>query len=159
MKIRKIKQTDESQLLALIYKFYIEYNRQKLFSKELLELEAYKNIEKVMRNTAKRYIHNKKYLVFVAEKDKKLTGYICGQIKSRPNKIFNKEGYIEDWFVDETYRNQKIGKSLFNILVNKFKKKNCTHIATDAYFINKYAINIYHKLGFMNYDLKLIKKI
>jgi len=114
MKIRKIKQTDEPQLFMLIYKFYIKYNRQQLFSKELLELEAYKNIEKVMKNTARRYINNKKYLVFVAEKDKNLIGYICGQIKYKPDKIFNKEGYIEDWFVDETYRNQKIGKSLFN---------------------------------------------
>lgn len=159
MTIRKIKPSDKPQLFNLLYKFYVKHNRQKIFSKELIEFEAYKNIEKVMKNAARQYVHNKKYLTLVAEEDEKLVGYICGNIKSKPHKIFDKEGYIEDWFVEEEYRNKKIGKTLFNALINEFKKMNCSHITTDAYAINKHAIGIYHKMGFIDFVLKMIKKL
>lgn len=157
--IRKVKPSDREQLLQLIREFYIIHNRQKLFSKELALLEAYKDINKTVNKTATEYLKNKKYIVFVAEDKNRLIGYICGNIKLKPYKIFDSEGYVEDWFVNESYRSKKIGKMLFERLIEEFKKRECTHIAVSSYAVNKKAINIYYKIGFIDKEIVMIKKI
>ena len=77
-----------------------------------------------------------------------LVGYIAGQIKDKPQKIYNREGYIEDLLIRETFRKQGVGKRLFTALVAEFKYRHCTHIAIDTFVINKEAIDIYVHWGF-----------
>lgn len=146
MIIRELKKEDESQFKKLLRGFYIlDKNR---FSDKLQRWEKYKDDDKLIDETARQYLFDKNYMVFVSEENGELIGYICGTIKDKPQKIYDREGYVEDWFVEVNQRNEKIGEGLFNALINKFKELKCTHIALDSFVENEIAINIYHRMGF-----------
>ncbi|MBI2051564.1 GNAT family N-acetyltransferase [Candidatus Roizmanbacteria bacterium] len=157
MKIRRADLNDKNQLKYLLQGFYLD--DKKRFSKQLQKWEKYKNDQDVIEATSTNYLNDQKYIVYVAEKDNNLIGYIVGEVKDKPHKVYDKEGYVQDWFVQEEYREQNIGKLLFDILIKEFKRLNCTHIALDSFVENKRAIDIYHKMGFKNRLLVLRKEM
>lgn len=145
-------------MIKLLYDFY-SIHKKKTFSKKLIEFEKYKDDQETIKSTINSFLTDSKYILFVAETDSVLVGFICGEIKEKKHRVYNKEGYIQDWFVDEKFRNKKIGSSLFNTLVNEFKKQDCTHITVDTFVENKKAIDIYHKMRFNDRLLTFYKKI
>ncbi|KKP29924.1 MAG: Ribosomal-protein-alanine acetyltransferase [Parcubacteria group bacterium GW2011_GWA2_31_28] len=88
-------------------------------------------------------------MVFVASENEVLKGFISGEIKYKEYRVYNKEGYVGDWFVENAYQGQGIGKALFDMLVKEFIKANCTHIALDTHLENEKAIKIYEDRGFI----------
>ncbi len=158
MTIRRLEQTDKDQLAKLLREFYVDHKRR-TFSQKLQSYEEYKDTNTVIEKTASDYLSNPKYIIFVAQNNNELLGYICGEIKEKPHKKLDKEGYIQDWFVSEQYRAKDIGKALFDALVNELKNRNCTHLVLDTFTENKKAIDIYHAMGFEDRLLTLIKKI
>ena len=157
MKIRKVSQQDKEQLKSLVYQFYVE--DKKRYSEYLQDREKYKNKERVIEETVNDYLSDKKYLIYAAEKEGNLVGYTVGEVKEKPHKVFDKEGHVQDWFVTEGNRGSAIGKSLLEALIMEFKRFRCTHIMLSAYFENKKAIEIYHKMGFNNHLLVLRKDL
>lgn len=161
IKIRILKKEDEKQLFNLAIKFLKKYLMEKITSRKLRPLIASKNYDKYLKKDIKR--HMKMIpggeITFVAEDKKKLIGYIYGRIEKRPKKVLDKCGFIEDWFVEEKYRGKKIGEMLYDKLIKWFKKKKCNCLETDTYPTNKLALKIYHKLGFIDKTVIMIKKI
>ena len=98
-------------------------------------------------------------MAYVAENQGELIGYICGIVKEKQYRKINKEGFIEDWFVLEEYRHQGVGKKLYDTLLGEFKKAGCQRIALQAYTANKEAIDMYHRMGFMEMELELVKEL
>lgn len=158
MVIRRLEQTDKVQLSKLLREFYVDHKKQ-AFSEKLQSYEEYKDTNAVIEKTTSDYISDPKYIIFVAEENGELVGYICGEIKEKPHKKLDTEGYIQDWFVSEHHRDKHVGKELFDSLVNEFKAQNCTHLALDTFTENKKAIDMYHKLGFEDRLLTFIKRI
>lgn len=158
MIIRKALEKDKENLRKLITEFYVD--NKKSYSKTLQDFEEYTDSKKAVEETINKYLSNKKYLLFVAEEDNILLGYICGLIINKPqHKKLNKEGYIQDWFVSIPYRGKEIGMQLFNKLLDEFKNENCTHVGLDTFAENKDSIVIYEKLGFHKRLMSFIKKI
>lgn len=160
MIIRKLAKEDKAGLKQLLYKFYVEDIKR--FSKKVQKREEYKDDRETIEKTADEYLNEdkKKFITYVAKEDNKLIGYIRGEIKEKAHKKnYYKEGYVQDWFVDPVYQGRKIGKELFNKLVEDFKKLGCTHIALDALAENKKALDIYHQMGFEDKGLILIKDL
>lgn len=158
MIIREALEKDRGKLQKLIAEFYV--NNKKTYSKTLQDLEEYTDNRKVVEETVSKYLSDKKYLLFVAEEDTILLGYICGLIIYKPpHKKLNKEGYIQDWFVSIPYRGREIGIQLFSKLFDEFKNEGCTHVALDTFAENKDAIDIYEKLGFYKRLISFVKKI
>jgi GNAT superfamily N-acetyltransferase len=135
--------------------------RNQIVSKKLLPLISYWDYDARLRNHANRYVrlNPKKAIIFVAEDKGKLIGYIHGSVMNKPKMVLNKIGTLEDWFVDKEYRGTKIGKRLWEKLLAWFRKKGCKRLETNAYTTNKRAINIYHKLGFMDLVISLTRKL
>ena len=160
IKIRTLQKTDEKQLFNLAIEFLEKYQRGKIVSKKLLPLIQYKNYDKHLKEDVKKYmkLNPKEAIIFVAEDNKKLIGYIYGRIEKKPKMVLDRVGMIEDWFVQEKYRGKGIGEKLWNELMNWFKKKKCNCLEVDAYITNKKAIKIYHKLGFIDKLIFMIKK-
>lgn len=157
MRIRKVNGKDEQQLQMLLTEFD-KYTNAYL-SGDLLPFEEYKGTKKIIEEEVVKYLSDKSYVVFVAEENERLLGYICGQIKDKPSRSFDREGYVQGWFVSEPYRNKHVGKQLFDTIINEFRKRSCTHVGLDTFVDNKQAIAIYHSLGFHNRLLNLIKEI
>lgn len=156
--IRRLQKTDREQLIKLFFEFN-RYNKDKLLSGDLKPFHEYKNPKEVFERDADEYINKQEFIVFVAEVDSQLVGYSAAKLTDKPNRVLDKEAYIEDWFVKEEYRGQGLGEELFKALVDEVKKKGCTHIKLDAFVSNKKAIDSYHKHGFIDETLVMYKKI
>ena len=146
MKTRKALQSDRDQLIKL----NIEFNKytQAHLSPALAKMRASKDIQKKAEDNIDKDLSEANYFTYVAEKNGKLCGYICGEIIEKKHNVYDKEGYIKNWFVEEEFQSKGIGRQLFNILINEFKKQDCTHLALDTNVENKKAIEIYEKNGF-----------
>ena len=147
MKIRKATANDKDKLLPLVTALHVEH-KNLILSQEAQRFEEYRNTGKEMKNSAFENISNPNFITFVVEKDAKFIGYICGQIKEKPRKVYNREGYIEDLFVVDAHRRRGLAKKLFAALLTEFQLQGCTHIATDAYVTNYEALRIYKRWGF-----------
>jgi len=161
IKIRTLRKNDEKQLLDLAIYFFKKEQRGKIASKKLLPLIEYKDYDKHLKEDVKRYmkLNPREAIIFVAEDNKKLIGYIYGRIEKRPIMVLNKCGIIEDWFMKEKYRGKGIGEMLWDKLIRWFKSKKCNCLKTDAYLTNKLAIDIYHKLGFSDEKIAMLRKL
>jgi ribosomal protein S18 acetylase RimI-like enzyme len=159
MNIRKIKQSDRGELFKLFLEFEDYYQKQKVFSGFTKKIEKYINKKKALMEFTNKYIQDKKIIAYVAEQNNKLIGFIGGEVKEYPTKILNKEGVIEELFVSNKFRNQKIGKKLFEKLVKEFKEKGCKYLGIEVFSKNKKTIDIYHNLGFQDYSINMKKLI
>jgi len=147
MQIRLASTRDMTEMIKLLKEFTIDRPKQTLSEKQH-RIRAYKEQDKMLRETAVKYTSQLKYTVFVAEENGKLIGYIAGEIVNRKYKVYNKEGYVINWFVEEARQGQGTGRKLFDKLIESFKKAGCTHIGLDTHVKNEKAIVIYEHMGF-----------
>lgn len=158
--IRKLQKKDHPQLLNLVRELRKTGERQHI-SKKLLPLIRYKNPQKQVISDVNRYVNFKPSIAtfFVAEENGNLVGYILGNINKRSGRVFDKIGFIEDWFVKEEHRRKKVGEKLWKELIAWFRRKKCNGLELQAFTNNQNAIEIYHKFGFINKTLTLMKKL
>jgi ribosomal protein S18 acetylase RimI-like enzyme len=159
MTIRKVEEKDKEQLLNLHKIFHINFHHEELLQNSpILPIIKYAD-PKVSMKHAVDEMFDGSHISFIAEKDGEIIAFIGGKINELVYKVHNKEGYIDDWFVKETYRSKGIGKKLYDALTLEFKKLGCTHLAIGAYCENKQALDFYRKLGFFDFTVTLKKKI
>lgn len=86
--------------------------------------------------------------IFVATIDHYVVGYAMCQIRiptsnMYPVKIF----HLDDLCVDEKYRKQGIGKSLYQKVVETAKENNCYEVTLNVWPGNDAALKFYEKMG------------
>lgn len=156
MQIRKTTLGDTRELARLIKE--LETSDDYL-SEEKRQIRAFSNLDKAAEKAAKRYISQPEYISFVADENGSLKGFIAGEIKQKKYRVYNKEGFVELWFVEPKYQNHKIGKKLLDMLVKKFKEAGCTHVGLDTHLENTKAIHIYEHMGFTKRLLTFVKPL
>lgn len=159
MIIRRATKEDKEQILTLIYEFDEYFAKNKLFSDEILPFTQYKDKEKLFESVVGAWLSNPENFVFVADDNGKIVGHIVGSIQMKNDRILDKEGLIDEWFVTESARGTGIGKQLYDALLEVFKEKNCNHVGLKVYSANKNTINLYHKMGFLDLELTMVKKV
>lgn len=159
MIIRRATREDKEQILRLIYEFDEYFAKDKLFSDEILPFTQYKDRETLFENVVNTWLSNSENFIFVAEDNGKLVGHIVGSIQMKNDRILDKEGSIDEWFVTESARGGGVGKQLYDALLEIFKEKNCNHVGLKVYSANKNTIGLYHKIGFLDLELTMVKKI
>ncbi len=157
MLIRKATINDGQQLIEKLAEFD-EYLTP-LFSPEINPFVQYKDKNKTFEEVVTEWLNNPEYILFVAEDNGSLLGHICGTVKKKKYSVKDREGSVEEWFVSEEYRHQGIGKQLYQALLLEFKKAKCTHLKLRVFTDNKKTIGMYHKMGFMDLEFTLIKKL
>ena len=145
MRIRKVEARDKEELAKLILRFHD--HTQNFLSKKQAQIREYNNPQKVAKEKAEEYLSSE-YLCFVADENGLLTGFVTGEIKEKKGRVYDKEGWVKNWYVDEGHRGKGIGEELFHKLEEEFKKEGCTHVGLDTHLENKKAIKIYEHLGF-----------
>jgi ribosomal protein S18 acetylase RimI-like enzyme len=86
-------------------------------------------------------------------------GYITGNINERKSRVFDKEGYIEDWFVEENDQGKGVGRKLMEELIKEFKNKGVNYLKLGVYAGNDKIIQMYRLMGFIDSDLALVKRL
>jgi len=159
MRIRKAARKDIPRIAELLKEFK-EFNIRTLSPQNLVFLKQKNYDIKTIEKQVKMAFKIKDSIVFVAEENGKIVGYVFGYVKKRGREyIMYKTGYIDHWFVTEKSQGRKIGKRLLGEITKWFKKQKCSHLTTEVFVDNKKAIKIYKKLGFRKYTIEMKKKI
>ena len=101
----------------------------------------------------------KNNLVFVAEIDEKIVGYLAGSVLEEMSYTIEAFAELDNMCVDTNYRGYGIGSKLIDEFKNYCKNLGVENIKVTAYAQNKQAINFYMKNGFQDYYTTLIFKI
>ena len=139
--------------------------RFKILSKK--EEMKYSETLKPLEHTKEKYLDYLKTdltrqwrAIFVAAEDDKIIGMVLGK---RYNTIsiskYKKKGYISNLYVDKEYRKKGIGGKLILHTLKWLKKQGVPHITVEVHIKNSAAQNLYRKLGFNDYTIKLTKNI
>lgn len=155
IKIRKAKISDleniaelEKQQNSLHEKFDYQYYAQDYdFKKKWIKL------------VKKKLFNNRKSLFLVAVNENILVGFIHGDIRDNFLRQIKKYGHIDDIFIDEDYRNKKIGTMLVGKLMRWFKRNRILYVDLMVSLKNKAAVRFYEKLGFKEYERMMKKDI
>tara|TARA_Y100000310_G_C20307131_1_gene634485 strand:+ start:31 stop:495 length:465 start_codon:yes stop_codon:yes gene_type:complete len=154
MKIRKAIKDDFKELFKL-----------KLLSKKE-ELKYSKTIKSL--NESKQYYEEYLQLdltkpdrvIFIAIDGKKIIGAIVGKFFT-PLRIskYKKKGHISNLYINKNYRKKGIAGKLVKKTLEWLKINNVPHASLEIHTDNQVAINLYHKLGFNDFTVKMVKKI
>jgi len=153
IKIRKANIEDLDEIMILIecitdfhykldkyYKSFVEYQGLNEYIQQQLEDENTK--------------------ILLAEVDEKIVGFIVGVILKAPGYIVPKKiGNIDNAFVKEDYRHQKIGENLIKELFKWFKEKKVKHIELSVDARNTIGINAWRKFGFFDFRIEMKKEL
>lgn len=151
MKIRKAKREDFERLLELNQKLFL-YEKQ--FGNTYDEEWPYS--EKGRVYFASRIENG---IVLVAEINKRIVGYVCSYIDSYSFRLINPVAEIENLFVEEGFRNNKIGSKLISESMKLFKKKKVGLVKVGAMEKNVKTIDFYLKNRFIRHSIFLEKEI
>jgi ribosomal protein S18 acetylase RimI-like enzyme len=87
--------------------------------------------------------------LFVAMDGDKVVGYAYVEISKYPPVIHHTHyGYIGDMYTDPAYRRQGLGKLMYAVVVDWFRKKGVKHMELGAVSSNKVAQSFWRKMGF-----------
>jgi ribosomal protein S18 acetylase RimI-like enzyme len=154
MKIREATQKDFDQLFKL-----------KLASKEE-ERKLNKDLEPVTK--VKKYYNE--YLLndlksdyrklFIALDETKIVGVILVK-RFRSLKVagYKKRGYLSNLYIAPTYRKRGLGKKLTAKAISWLRSIGATEATLEIYDKNLAAKQLYEKLGFKTYSVKMMKGI
>lgn len=155
-----MKPEDKASIIEFYRKFcemYKKIDMQKLCitSDELTNWCYDTMIKKVQKSKGK---------VIVAEYKNKTVGFIGFLIKESEGEqlIYNrphKFGYVHDLFVDDKYRNLKIGTKLLADAEEYFKKNNCEFSKLMVFGTNDKAYDFYKRNNYKARNVNLIKKL
>ncbi len=114
---------------------------------------------KIGQNYFKQRITGKNGVVFVAEENKKIIGYICGYVASWYFRIRPKMAELDNMFVDSKFRRLGIGSQLITAFVNTVKEMGASRVKVEAVFDNALSRNFYQKNNFHNHTVILEHEI
>ncbi len=103
--------------------------------------------------------------IYFAVDNEKVIGYVFGFVldKQTEDNLLEVEptqvGQIDDLYVDEEYRGKGIGKILIQKMEEYLKEQGCDSVWLEVFAPNKYAHDSYLKLGYMDREIGMLKKI
>ena len=98
-------------------------------------------------------------IVFVAEAEEKIVGYLAGSICEQISYITETFAELDNMCIDDQYRRFGIGTLLINEFKKYCKEKNIQNIKVTASTKNSRAIQFYIKNGFEDYNVTFKYKI
>ncbi len=137
-------------------KNFISYHRK--FDKDYYS-GSKQQVKEISAYLNKR-IRDNNFRVFIAEKNKKIAGYVMGWIEQRPP-IYKKRkvGYLSNIFVEKNYRDRGLGKILYFKMEDWFLSRKVDFIEIKADSRNLDTVQKFRKYGFKDLSITFYKKI
>lgn len=107
----------------------------------------------VITNHFNKMLNDRNIILLGYYSDKEIVGYILIR------KIDENTCLLDGLYVLEKYRNKGIGNSLLNEAIKRSKRLNVKYIDINVMEKNEIAKQIYKKLNFIEYEIKLRKTI
>ena len=149
LRIRKFKKEDSKRLKEIAPKAFMVYARFGI-DKTLPRNKTRENYRKEVEGYIERFINKEKdFTILVAEKDKKVVGYIVLKINQRLTEIYGfKWGTIVSLAVDPPCQGKGIGPALVSAGIKWMKKNGVKYAEVGTDQNNIAAIRTYEKNGF-----------
>jgi ribosomal protein S18 acetylase RimI-like enzyme len=160
-KIREYQESDREILQTLIEKL-MDY---------VVSVDPIKRIRRMpgygphyLKKTLKKYHHNQGK-IYLVEYEENIIGYIFGFVADKQSKVNLLEviptqlGIIDDLYIDEKYRSKGIGTFLMDKMEKYLKDQGCDSLWLEVFAPNVNAHKYYRKLGFMDREIGMLKKI
>lgn len=116
------------------------------------------NEEFEVKDFYKHIIINKSSIIYVAEENNKIIGYIYGYIESNET-CFNKTSILEALYINNEYRNKGVATNLVKNFKEWSIENEAKYIEVQVLNKNVEAFNLYKVLGFKEFKSTLINKI
>lgn len=100
--------------------------------------------------------------IFVAEENGDVMGYVCVWIERQPEELIStltEYAYISDVIVMPPYRGKGIAKTLLEAAEQHATLCGMKTITLNVLTKNDHAIEMYKKIGFKDYEMRLKKQI
>ncbi len=98
--------------------------------------------------------------IFIALEDDEIVGMVVVKIlKALPVSKYDKKGYISNLYVREPFRNRGAGKKLVQKAMAWLRSKDIPNVFLEIHSKNLSAQDLYRKLGFKDYFVKMTKRI
>ncbi|MFC1600187.1 GNAT family N-acetyltransferase [Patescibacteria group bacterium] len=155
IKIRKAKLDDVPNIQKIYYRLlkYEDQNFSKIIDPRWIKSEAGK------RSLFKRIKDPKQHVVLAVDEDKPV-GFLIGEYyKATAYKRIKLDSEVLSLFVEEKYRNNKIGPMLLDEFERWARVKKCDQIKLEPYYNNEKAIKFYKREGYKDYVVMLKKKL
>lgn len=141
--IRDIKISDFEKVNMLINQVHnIHYNGRP---------DIYKNSDNLLdKEEFRKMINDEKNIAFLGEIAGEVVAICIITIKTyqeNETTYFRKIAYIETFCVDEKYRNQGVGRRIFDASKEKAKSRGLNTLELMVWTFNEQAINFYKELG------------
>lgn len=104
-------------------------------------------------------IEEKSGVCFVAEIEKKITGYFTASKKTVPAYRLVAVADLENLVVDGEFRNQGVGKKLMDSFLLWAKGVGARKVAVNVFSGNTKGIKFYKREGFLEFEMILEKKL
>ena len=153
MKIEKAKNENVNDIVVLnsfVQEKHREHHPDHFKSSDLVSCEA--------SNFFERLIKTENNYIFIAYKEDNPVGYIwftIDNITENPFKTGRKQIYIHQIVVHKQYRQQAIGRSLFEKAEMTAKQNNIDHYELDTWAFNSEAHEFFKKLGFETFNIRM----
>ncbi len=156
--VRRVKTSDEEGLYDLWREFGSVYTKEKLARPLGIEwMVRYIDEDSMIRRISHEFATDDRHVCFVAESDGQLIGFISGYLDIEKERLYDRKGYIEDWFVGEEYRGAGIGRQLWEALMVEFETLDCSWIQLDVFASNP-TIKFYESQGFATATVRMVKR-
>ena len=143
---RKSIKEDIPTINALFIKMVEEINRKMVNE----GVEPYTNLENGFEeNYLDSFYENKDNIIFVAEHNNKVIGFLSVN-------NYKEDGYIylDDYYIREEYRGKGIGSELMNMAISYAKEDHVDRIMTHVESANKSSIDFYKNRGFQTEEVQ-----
>jgi GNAT superfamily N-acetyltransferase len=159
MKIRRAKLEDIDSIIPVFLDY--EESSMKYLAKKYKAMRDKKNpLLKHIKKALEEDIVKKNGRYLIMEHEKRIIGYIFGEIREDKHPLFKrpKTGEFSDIAVKKEYQGQGISSLLYKELEEWFIKRKCEMITLNVN-INNDAKKIYERWGYEPYYLRMIKKL
>lgn len=159
VKIRKFRESDKRQILNLMDEFNKYYRPINPYAREAPDLRSAAHFtNKTLRLVKKNGV------IFVVEVSGKIIAFLSVYLKVQSrDDVFDdipmRLGFINDLFVKEEYRGQRLGHKLMEIAEDFLREKNCTHSTLMVFGYNRPAYKFYKDLGYIEKEIEMIKTL
>ena len=112
--------------------------------------------DQIIINDYYQKVCNDNNKLFIAIIDNNVIGYIYIKISDpKQNSDIYKESFIDAIYVENNYRNNGVATNLIEKAKEFSKEKGAKKISINALKDNKVALELYYKLGFNDFSVKL----
>ena len=151
--IRQATSHDRAALLPLHRSLYLDHRETVLADNELLATQ-YRDFESVLEEDLRSLLSREDALVFAAEIDGQLVGYITGCIQDDGRRVIRRRGVVEDWLVTDDQRATGLGRRLMEVLMTAFRERGCQLAESSTWVKNDKARQAHIALGFQESQVR-----